>query len=57
MSSLLGIGLEIRIGIAAILIAVIVPSVAIIKWTGKLDMEERTRYWKKDVDTTLNDLK
>ncbi len=58
MSSLLGIGLEIWIGIAAILIAVIVPSVAIIRWTGKLDeWKSGLDNWKKDVDTTLNDLK
>ena len=58
MNPLLGIGLEIWIGIAAISIAVIVPSVAIIRWTGKLDEWKSGLYnWRKDVDTTLNDLK
>jgi len=58
MSSLLGIGLEIWISIAAILIAAIIPSVAIIRWTGKLDeWKSGLDNWKKDVDTTLNDLK
>ena len=58
MSLLLGIGLEIWIGIAAILIAVIIPLVVSIRWTGKLDeWKSGLDNWKKDVDTTLNDLK
>jgi len=50
--------LEIWIGIAAILIAVIIPLVVSIRWTGKLDeWKSGLDNWKKDVDTTLNDLK